>query len=106
MGNYNKVVRDQVPGMLRTSGLKVVTRTARGKELHKALRALLDEELAAYDAAPDELQAADALVDLLEIVTAIAKERGYSEARLAQLRATVTAQHGAFELGIFLVSAQ
>ena len=47
MQHYNKLVRDKVPGTLRDGGHHVVTRTLRGSELLKALRAKLDEELAA-----------------------------------------------------------
>lgn len=106
MGNYKKIVRDQVPGKLRTGGLKVVTRTVHGKELQKALRARLDEELAEYDAATDDEHAVGALVDMLEIAAAMAAQWGYSEARLQQTRESIKAQQGAFELGIFLVSAE
>lgn len=104
MKNYNKVVRDLVPGMLRASGRKVVTRTIYGQELQKALRAKVDEELAEYDAAPDDEHAAAELVDVLETVLALAKGRGFTEAKIGQLRAAKTAQNGAFDLGILLVS--
>jgi predicted house-cleaning noncanonical NTP pyrophosphatase (MazG superfamily) len=104
--SYNKLVRDLVPGTLRASGLKVVTRTIHGKELLKALRAKVDEELGEYDAAVDDDHAAAELVDLLEILTAIARQRGYTEARIQELRADKAAQRGAFELGIFLVTAE
>ena len=106
MGSYNKVVRDLIPGMLRGSGHKVVTRTVYGKELLKALRARFDEELAEYDAAVDDAPAAASLVDLVEIVTAMARLRGCNEGKFGQMRAAEVAQHGAFELGIFVVSVE
>jgi predicted house-cleaning noncanonical NTP pyrophosphatase (MazG superfamily) len=104
MGHYNKLVRDQVPGMLRASGHKVTTRTLQGAELLKALRAKLDEEIAEYDAAADDKQAALELADIVEVITALAQRRGCTEAALQQLREAKAARSGAFERGTFLVS--
>lgn len=106
MGNYNKLVRDKVPGILRGSGHKVSTRTLQPNELLKALRAKLDEELGEYDAAVDDQHAVVELVDLLEVIMAIAKRRGFGEAAVEQLRAAKAEQRGAFELGILLIKAE
>jgi predicted house-cleaning noncanonical NTP pyrophosphatase (MazG superfamily) len=103
---YNKLVRDLVPGTLRAGGHRVFTRTLVGKELLEALRAKIDEEAAEYDAALDDEQAAVELVDLLEVIMAIAKRRGLTEAAVQQLRAAKAAQRGAYDLGVFLISAE
>jgi predicted house-cleaning noncanonical NTP pyrophosphatase (MazG superfamily) len=106
VGYYNKLVRDLVPGTLRGSGHKVVTRTLQGSELLKALRAKIDEEIAEYDAAPNDQLAAVELADLLEVIVAMAKRRGVTEAALQQLREAKAAQRGAFDRALFLVSAE
>ena len=106
MTPYNKLVRDQVPGTLRAAGHKVTTRTIQGAELLKALRAKIDEEVAEYDAAPDDEQAALELADLLEVVMALAKLRGFNEAAVQQLREAKAAQRGRFERALFLISAE
>ncbi len=103
---YNKLVRDLVPGILRAGGRKVVTRTLVGKPALEALRAKFDEEAAEYDAALDDEQAAIELADLLEVIMAIAKRRGLSEAAIQQIRAAKAAQRGTYDLGVFLVSAE
>lgn len=106
MKQYNKLVRDRVPAMLLASGRKTVSKTIVGKELMAALRAKVDEELAEYDAAPDDEGAADELADLLEVIMAIARQRGYDEARIGELRAAKTLERGAFGMGYFLIKAE
>jgi predicted house-cleaning noncanonical NTP pyrophosphatase (MazG superfamily) len=103
---YNKLVRDLVPGTLRAGGHEVSTRTLVGRELLEALRAKIDEEAAEYDTALDDEQAAVELADLLEVIMAIAKRRGLSEAAVQQVRAAKAAQRGAYDLGVFLISAE
>jgi predicted house-cleaning noncanonical NTP pyrophosphatase (MazG superfamily) len=103
---YNKLVRDNVPGTLRASGHKVATRTLQPTEMMKALRAKVDEELAEYDAAPDDQRAAEELADLLEVLMAIARRRGFTEAAIQQLREAKSAQRGTFERALFLISAE
>jgi predicted house-cleaning noncanonical NTP pyrophosphatase (MazG superfamily) len=103
---YNKLVRDRVPGILRAGGHEVVTKTLEGDALLGALRAKIDEEVAEYDTAIDDEHAATELADLLEVVMAIAKRRGYGEAAIQQLRADKAAQRGVFDLGFFLVEAE
>ena len=104
--HYNKLVRDRVPAILLAGGRKSVTRTIHGAELQKALRAKWDEEIAEYDAVSDDAQAAVELADLLEVIMAMAKQRGYSEAQIQEMRSAKAAQRGAFDLGYFLVSAE
>jgi predicted house-cleaning noncanonical NTP pyrophosphatase (MazG superfamily) len=103
---YNKLVRDRVPEILRAGGHEVVTETLEGDALLGALRAKIDEEVAEYDTAIDDEHAATELADLLEVVMAIAKRRGYGEAAIQQLRADKAVQRGAFDLGFFLVEAE
>ena len=106
MGYYNKLVRDLVPGTLRGSGHKGVTRTLQGSELLKALRAKIDEEGSEYDASPDDQHAALELADLVEVIMALAEQRGFSEAKLQQLRRAKAEQRGTFERAVFLLTAE
>jgi predicted house-cleaning noncanonical NTP pyrophosphatase (MazG superfamily) len=100
---YNKLVRDLIPGTLQASGRKVVTRFIVGEELQRALRAAVDDAVAKYDAAQDDDHATSTLADLVEILTAMDRQRGCSENRIMQLRASRSAQLGVYDRGIFLV---
>jgi predicted house-cleaning noncanonical NTP pyrophosphatase (MazG superfamily) len=103
---YNKLVRDLIPGTLQASGRKVVTRFIVGEELQRALRAAVDDAVAKYDAAQDDGHATSTLADLVEILTAMARQRGCSENRIMQLRASRSAQLGVYDRGIFLVEME
>jgi predicted house-cleaning noncanonical NTP pyrophosphatase (MazG superfamily) len=104
---YNKLVRDRVPAILRAEGHSVVAEALPPDRLIAALRAKLDEEIAEYDAAADDDAAAAAaaeLADLAEVIVALAARRGCDEAQLDELRAAKTAARGAFDLGMYLTS--
>jgi predicted house-cleaning noncanonical NTP pyrophosphatase (MazG superfamily) len=62
--------------------------------------------VAEYDAAPDDDHAAMELADLIEVVMAIARRRGFTEAAIQQLREAKAAQRGTFERALFLISAE
>ena len=66
MTQYNKLFRDTVPEILRAKGRKIITRTIAGPEMLDALRAKIDEEVAEYDAATDDIQAAAELAEVRE----------------------------------------
>lgn len=106
MKQYNKLVRDKVPAIMLAAGHKSVTRTLQGSDLLAALRAKIDEEVSEYDASTDDQHAAVELADLLEVIMAIAKRRGFDEATILQLREAKAAQRGTFELGFFLLKAE
>ena len=96
-------MRDLIPRTLQASGRKVVTRTIVGEELQRALRAAIDDVVTKFDTAQDDDHATSTLADLVEIATAMARQRGCSENRIMQLRASRSAQLGVYDRGIFLV---
>jgi predicted house-cleaning noncanonical NTP pyrophosphatase (MazG superfamily) len=105
---YNKLVRDLVPGTLQASGRKVVTRFIVGEELQRALRAAIDDVVTKFDTAQDDDHATSTMADLVENATrsAMARQRGCSENRIMQLRASRSAQLGVYDRGIFLVEME
>jgi predicted house-cleaning noncanonical NTP pyrophosphatase (MazG superfamily) len=106
MTQYNKLVRDTVPEILRAKGRKIITRTIAGPEMLDALRAKIDEEVAEYDAATDDIQAAAELADLLEVILTLARKRGFDEADMQRIRAEKAELRGGFDRGCFLVETE
>ena len=88
-----KLVRDKIPEII---GDTCVTRTLSEAEYLQALDAKLDEELAEYH----ESGSAEELADLLEVIYAVAKARGYDVDEVRKEKAT---QRGRFEKRIMLV---
>ena len=95
---YNKLVRDQIPEIIETSGNTCVTEILSDEDYLKMLDAKLDEELAEYHAD----QNIEELADLMEVIQACAVARGYSVEELEQVRAEKATKRGGFEKRILL----
>ena len=99
---YNKLVRDKIPQIIKDSGKTAVTRVADEAEYLQYLRAKLQEETAEY------LQSGDAeeLADILEVVLALAKAGGCSEQKLYALRKDKADKRGGFDEKILLLQVK
>jgi predicted house-cleaning noncanonical NTP pyrophosphatase (MazG superfamily) len=95
---YNKLVRDRIPEMIEAEGKLTTTRVLDEHEFAERLRAKLDEELAEYDVSG----AVEELVDLVEVIYALASLRNVLPAELDALREMKRAERGGFERRIFL----
>ncbi len=95
---YNKLVRDRIPEIIKTSGKKCVVEILSDEDFLKMIDAKLDEELAEYH----KDQNIEELADLLEVIRAAAIARGYSLAELESVRAEKAAKRGGFEKKILL----
>ncbi len=95
---YNKLVRDRIPEIIRDSGKSCTTEILSQKQYLKMLDAKLDEELAEYHTE----QNIEELADLLEVIFAAARARGWSAEELERVRAEKAAERGGFEKRILL----
>ena len=96
--HYNKLVRDRIPEIIEASGKRCIIETLSDADYLRMLDAKLDEELAEYH----QDQNIEELADLLEVLFAAAKARGYSLERLEQVRAEKAAKRGGFDKRILL----
>ena len=97
---YNKVVRDRIPEIIETSGRTCATEILSDEEYLQMLDKKLDEELAEYH----QEQNIEELADLLEVLYATAKARGYSIEELEQVRVEKQKARGGFDKRILLKS--
>ena len=95
---YNKLVRDRIPEIIEASGNECKTAVLSDEEYIKMLDAKLDEELAEYH----KDQNIEELADLLEVIYAATKARGYSIEQLEAVRVEKAAKRGAFDKKILL----
>lgn len=95
---YNKLVRDRIPEIIEASGKNCVTEILSDADYLELLDAKLDEELAEYH----KDQNVEELADLLEVIYAAAKARGYTLEQLEVVRAEKASKRGAFEKKIHL----
>ena len=95
---YNKLVRDRIPEIIEASGKTCKTEILSDEEYLKLVDAKLDEELAEYH----KDQNIEELADLIEVIYAAAKARGYTLGELERVRAEKAAKRGRFEKKILL----
>ena len=95
---YSKLVRDRIPEIIKASGKNCVTELLSDDEYLRMIDAKLDEELAEYH----KEQNVEELADLLEVIYAAAKSRGYTLEQLEAVRAEKASKRGAFEKKILL----
>ena len=95
---YHKLVRDRIPEIIEASGKSCVTEILSDADYLELLDAKLDEELAEYH----KDQNVEELADLLEVIYAAAKARGYTLEQLEVVRAEKASKLGAFEKKILL----
>ena len=95
---YSKLVRDRIPEIIKASGKACVTEFLSDDAYLRMIDAKLDEELAEYH----KEQNVEELADLLEVIYAAAKARGYTLEQLEAVRAEKTSKRGAFEKKILL----
>ena len=95
---YHKLVRDRIPEIIESSGKSCAVEILSDKEYLYMVDAKLDEELAEYH----KDQNIEELADLLEVLYAAAKARGYSLEQLEEVRAQKAAKRGAFEKKLLL----
>lgn len=96
--NYYKLVRDRIPEIIEASGKTCKTEILPDDEYLKMVDAKLDEELAEYH----KDQNIEELADLIEVIYAAAKARGYTLDELERVRAEKATKRGGFERKILL----
>lgn len=95
---HNKLVRDHIPEIIKADGKTCVTEILPDERYQEMLDAKLTEELSEYQ----ESKPLEELADLLEVMRAVVKARGWTWEQLEQVRADKAAKRGGFEKRILL----
>lgn len=95
---YHKLVRDRIPEIIESDGKSCVCETLSDEDYIVLLDQKLNEELAEYQ----ESKSIEELADLLEVMQAVAKSRGWTLEELERVRADKAAKRGGFEKKILL----
>ena len=98
MKEYNKLVRDKIPEIIRTDGKECEIRVAQGKEKYELLEKKLMEEVNEFL----EDKNLEELADVMEVLFGLAREIGYSEEDLLRKREEKKSERGGFEDGVIL----
>jgi predicted house-cleaning noncanonical NTP pyrophosphatase (MazG superfamily) len=90
---HGKLVRDKIPGIIRSKGQNPMVYTASLEEYGSWLRDKLQEEVADFIASDNDPQG---LADILEVLYALAEQFGTDRQQLEQLRAVKAEERGGF----------
>ena len=96
--SFCKLVRDRIPEIIEADGKTCICETLSHEDYLCLLDEKLNEELAEYQAS----KSLEELADLLEVMQAVVKARGWTEEELEQVRADKVAKRGGFEKKILL----
>lgn len=97
---FNKLVRDQIPQIIKSSGGIPVTRVLDSDEVFKYLKEKLFEETQEF-LLNDNIEE---LSDVYEVLLAILEERKISFEEFEKIRLKKSLKNGKFEKNIFLIS--
>ena len=95
---YHKLVRDRIPEIIEADGKTCICETLSDEDYISLLDQKLNEELAEYQ----ESKSLEELADLLEVMQAVVRARGWTLEELEQVRADKAAKRGGFEKKILL----
>lgn len=95
---YNKLVRDRIPDIIESDGKTCATEVLDKEAYLRLLDEKLTEELAEYQ----ESKSLEELADLMEVLQAVLKARGWTWEQLEQVRTEKAAKRGGFKKRILL----
>lgn len=95
---YHKLVRDRIPEIIESDGKICDWETLSDTDYLSLLEEKLNEELAEYQ----QSKSLEELADLLEVIQAVVKARGWAWEALEQVRGEKAAKRGGFEKKILL----
>lgn len=95
---YDKLIRDGIPEIIRASGKECTCRVLSQKEYLARLDEKLQEELNEYL----ESGSLEELADLTEVIHAVVRARGYALEDLEHVRADKARKRGGFEKRLLL----
>ena len=95
---YYKLVRDRIPEIIASDGKNCVCETLADEDYLRLLDAKLTEELSEFQ----ESHSLEELADLLEVLWAVVKARGWTWEELERVRQDKAAKRGGFEKKILL----
>lgn len=98
MIQYHKLVRDRIPEIIEANGKTCVWETLSQEDYIRLLDEKLNEELSEYQ----ESKSLEELADLLEVMQAVVRARGWTLEELEQVRSDKAAKRGGFEKKILL----
>ena len=103
---YNKLVRDKIPEIIENKGDKAVIKTLDNNEFWTLLLEKAKEELHEVETAENLDETKKELADLLEVVRAMAENKGFSLSDIMKEANEKADKRGGFSKRVFLVEVE
>lgn len=100
---HNKLVRDRIPEIIKSTGKLAVTKILDEEEYVTELRRKSKEELDEFLNSETNEEYLEELADLLEIIHALAKVHAANIDKVEQIRLKKAEERGSFDERIFLI---
>lgn len=98
---YNKLVRDKIPDIIKSKGEDCRFEVLNDEDYKDFLDKKLNEEVAEYQSSKSLVE----LADIIEVIYAIAKTRGFTPEQIEELRVLKEKSKGSFSKGILLIES-
>jgi len=99
---YNKLVRDNIPEIIKEKGENPLSHIAEEKEYWQKLREKLQEEVNEFL----EEESEEEFADILEVIYAICEVKGISKEKVEALREKKAEERGSFKKKVILDSVE
>ena len=99
---YNKLVRDNIPEIIRNNNETPIIKTLNNEEYLRALKAKLQEEVDEFLESNDIAE----LADILEVIDALSTANNSSLNEVMDIKIQKAEKNGKFENKIFLIEVQ
>ncbi|MBH0164764.1 nucleoside triphosphate pyrophosphohydrolase [Fictibacillus sp. 7GRE50] len=106
MAYYNKLVRDKIPELLEQAGKKGTFRILGNQEFETELKKKLTEGVKEYREVKNEIDAAEELAELFEILIALTKVHDLTLRELDEIRQEKAQKQGRFHERLFLIKVE
>ena len=102
---YNKIIRDNIPNIIRQKGGRCVTRVAESEEAIDYLVLKIIEEAEELRRATNPMDILDELADIQEIINTLSGRFLYYKGRIGRRRISKRRERGGFDNNIILLGA-
>lgn len=106
MSKFHKLIRDEIPEIIRSQGSKCTVRELNETEFVKALRAKLHEEVEEFLNAATSKEKLEEAADILEVLKALVESEGGSMQEVEEIRQRKAKDRGAFDRRLLLLDVE
>lgn len=103
---YNKLVRDKIPEIIEKNGEKAITKILDNNDYWSSLLEKVKEELYEIETAETLDETKKELADLIEVVRAMAENKGFSLPEIIDEADKKAAERGGFHSRILLLEVR